>query len=152
MQIACTGGVDESQMAHDDLEICCQALLDMCQCYRSATRALEVVILLKTEWRKLAARWPDTAGSGRRTRNQEPSLASAQPVTDVSSGERGLSNARGMADEASGPWQVLDWTDLPQDPIFDLSPSDHTEEQSLERMFAWGENLLRAYDLEAVTM
>lgn len=44
-----------SPEASEDLRFCCQALGEIGQCYRNATRALEVIINVKHEWQKLAA-------------------------------------------------------------------------------------------------
>lgn len=52
---ACTCSPQESQEALDDLQFCCQALGEIGDCYGNATRALDVVILVKREWQKLAA-------------------------------------------------------------------------------------------------
>lgn len=52
---ACTCSPQESQEALDDLQFCCQSLGEIGECYGNATRALDVVILVKREWQKLAA-------------------------------------------------------------------------------------------------
>jgi len=52
---ACTCSGAESQTALDDLQFCCQSLGEIGQTYGNATRALEVIILVKREWQKVAA-------------------------------------------------------------------------------------------------
>jgi len=52
---ACTCTGAESQTALDDLQFCCQSLGEIGQTYGNATRALEVIILVKREWQKVAA-------------------------------------------------------------------------------------------------
>jgi hypothetical protein len=52
---ACTCAGAESQTALDDLQFCCQSLGEIGQTYGNATRALEVIILVKREWQKVAA-------------------------------------------------------------------------------------------------
>lgn len=52
---ACTCSPQESQEALDDLKFCCESLGEIGECYGNATRALDVVILVKREWQKLAA-------------------------------------------------------------------------------------------------
>ncbi|KAL7946984.1 fungal-specific transcription factor domain-containing protein [Trichoderma barbatum] len=52
---ACTCSPSESQTALDDLQFCCQSLGEIGQTYGNATRALEVIILVKREWQRLAA-------------------------------------------------------------------------------------------------
>lgn len=64
---ACTCSPHESQGALDDLRFCCQALGEIGECYGNATRALDVVILVKREWQKLAAN-RTAAGSQKRAR------------------------------------------------------------------------------------
>jgi hypothetical protein len=44
-----------SQAALDDLQFCCQSLGEIGQTYGNATRALEVIILVKREWQRMAA-------------------------------------------------------------------------------------------------
>ncbi|POS74199.1 hypothetical protein DHEL01_v207406 [Diaporthe helianthi] len=58
----CSSSPHESQtpavavaVALDDLQSCCQALGEIGEYYGNATRALDVVILVKREWQKLAA-------------------------------------------------------------------------------------------------
>lgn len=52
---ACTCSPQESQVASEDLQFCCQSLGEIGGYYGNATRALDVVILVKREWQKLAA-------------------------------------------------------------------------------------------------
>jgi len=52
---ACTCTGAESQTALDDLQFCWQSLGEIGQTYGNATRALEVIILVKREWQKVAA-------------------------------------------------------------------------------------------------
>lgn len=52
---ACTCSPSEAQTALDDLQFCCQSLGEIGQTYGNATRALEVIILIKREWQRLAA-------------------------------------------------------------------------------------------------
>jgi hypothetical protein len=52
---ACTSPPSSRKIATDDLRFCCQALGEIGQCYRNATRALEVIINVKREWQNLAA-------------------------------------------------------------------------------------------------
>lgn len=49
----CTGSHHESRSSLRDLQFCCHALGEIGQCYGNATRALEVVILVKSEWQRL---------------------------------------------------------------------------------------------------
>lgn len=62
---ACTCSPHESQEALDDLQFCCQALGEIGEYYGNATRALDVVILVKREWQKLAAVRTATNGQKR---------------------------------------------------------------------------------------
>ncbi|KAL1877873.1 hypothetical protein Daus18300_002226 [Diaporthe australafricana] len=64
---ACTCSPQESQAALDDLQFCCQSLGEIGECYGNATRAIDVVILVKREWQKLAA-VRTAANSQKRTR------------------------------------------------------------------------------------
>jgi hypothetical protein len=52
---ACTTYSLETPEAMEDLQICCQALGELGQTWRNATRALEVIICLKREWQSKAA-------------------------------------------------------------------------------------------------
>jgi len=58
----------ESQGALDDLQFCCHALGEIGGCYGNATRALDVVILVKREWQKLAAVRSAAGGGQKRAR------------------------------------------------------------------------------------
>ncbi|KAM5352840.1 hypothetical protein ACJ41O_005562 [Fusarium nematophilum] len=51
----CTRPYSESRLSLGDLQLSCRALGEIGQCYGNATRALEVVILVKSEWQKIAA-------------------------------------------------------------------------------------------------
>lgn len=42
--------------ALEDLQFCCQALGEIGKCYRNATRALEVIICIKSDWFRKASR------------------------------------------------------------------------------------------------
>ncbi|KAH7131713.1 fungal-specific transcription factor domain-containing protein [Dactylonectria estremocensis] len=50
----CTREYTESRVSLRDLQFCCHALGEIGQCYGNATRALEVIILVKSEWQRLA--------------------------------------------------------------------------------------------------
>lgn len=50
----CTRPYHESRMSLNDLQLCCRALGEIGHCYGNAVRALEVIILVKSEWQKLA--------------------------------------------------------------------------------------------------
>jgi hypothetical protein len=49
----CSRTYAESRTSLRNLQFCCHSLGEIGQCYGNATRALEVVILVKSEWQKL---------------------------------------------------------------------------------------------------
>ncbi|KAH7127308.1 fungal-specific transcription factor domain-containing protein [Dactylonectria macrodidyma] len=51
----CTREYTESRVSLRDLQFCCHALGEIGQCYGNATRALEVIILVKSEWQRMAS-------------------------------------------------------------------------------------------------
>lgn len=62
----CTRSYADARASLTDLQFCCHALGEIGQSYGNATRALEVIILVKSEWQKLAAVRP--SGSMNRKR------------------------------------------------------------------------------------
>ncbi|KAM0468696.1 hypothetical protein ACHAP7_010678 [Fusarium lateritium] len=50
----CTRPYNEARISLNDLQLCCQALGEIGRCFSNATRALEVIIVVKGEWQKLA--------------------------------------------------------------------------------------------------
>lgn len=52
---ACTQDHLEARSSRNDLQFCCHALGEIGHAYGNATRALEVVILVKSEWQRLAS-------------------------------------------------------------------------------------------------
>ncbi|KAH6869050.1 fungal-specific transcription factor domain-containing protein [Thelonectria olida] len=50
----CTRPYSESRASLHDLQLCCHSLGEIGQCYGNATRALEVIILVKCEWQRIA--------------------------------------------------------------------------------------------------
>lgn len=69
----CTRPYHESRISLSDLQLCCRALREIGHCYGNATRALEVIILVKSEWQKLA-----TAARHR------PSMSLKRPSVQIS--------------------------------------------------------------------
>ncbi|ORY69026.1 fungal-specific transcription factor domain-containing protein [Pseudomassariella vexata] len=63
----CTRTSLESQSSLNDLQLCCHSLGEIGQCYGNATRALEVIILVKSEWQRLSTARPARSASGKRT-------------------------------------------------------------------------------------
>ena len=61
----------ESRSSLRDLQLCCHALGEIGQSYGNATRALEVIILVKNEWQRLAA---SSAASQPRPPAKRPSI------------------------------------------------------------------------------
>ncbi|KAH8685066.1 hypothetical protein BGZ61DRAFT_356240 [Ilyonectria robusta] len=51
----CSRSYSESRTSLSDLQFCCHTLGEIGQSYGNATRALEVIILVKSEWQRLAA-------------------------------------------------------------------------------------------------
>lgn len=51
----CSRSYSESRTSLSDLQFCCHALGEIGQSYGNATRALEVIILVKSEWQRIAA-------------------------------------------------------------------------------------------------
>lgn len=86
---ACTCSPQESQEALEDLQFCCQSLGEIGECYGNATRALDVVILVKREWQKLAAN-RTVANSQKRAR-----MAVQGPGDHEDSGSSRLAKRRG---------------------------------------------------------
>lgn len=52
---ACTQGPVAARSSRNDLQFCCHALGEIGHAYGNATRALEVIILVKSEWQRLAS-------------------------------------------------------------------------------------------------
>ncbi|KAG6981363.1 Nitrogen assimilation transcription factor nit-4 [Fusarium oxysporum f. sp. conglutinans] len=62
----CTRNYSESRHSLNDLQLCCHSLGEIGRCFGNATRALEVIILVKNEWQKIAtARRVQKAGTKR---------------------------------------------------------------------------------------
>lgn len=93
----CTRQYNDARPSLQDLQFCCHALGEIGQCYGNAMRALEVIILVKSEWqRRITAHRPfggngvkrrtisRPGGEHRSKRRQRPS-ASSSDVTEPSS-------------------------------------------------------------------
>ncbi|KAG5764227.1 hypothetical protein H9Q72_007685 [Fusarium xylarioides] len=50
----CTRNYSESRHSLNDLQLCCHSLGEIGRCFGNATRALEVIILVKSEWQRIA--------------------------------------------------------------------------------------------------
>ncbi|KAI8714016.1 Zn(2)-C6 fungal-type domain-containing protein [Fusarium sp. LHS14.1] len=62
----CTRSYSESRHSLSDLQLCCHSLGEIGRCFGNATRALEVIILVKSEWQRIAtARGSQKAGRKR---------------------------------------------------------------------------------------
>lgn len=66
----CTRSYTESRHSLSDLQLCCHSLGEIGRCFGNATRALEVVILVKSEWQRAAG----TRG-GQKTGTKRPSFS-----------------------------------------------------------------------------
>jgi hypothetical protein len=137
---ACTCSPGESQTALDDLQFCCQSLGEIGQTYGNATRALEVVILVKREWQRLAAvrnakrpcssidsdssttddarqkrrgTWSSAASVGPRNPQQfmMPSAFETYRVPLDSMRQTPLSGIPKSRQDMYDAWQFLNWTD-----------------------------------------
>ncbi|KAL5600654.1 hypothetical protein FOVSG1_008466 [Fusarium oxysporum f. sp. vasinfectum] len=64
----CTRNYSESRHSLNDLQLCCHSLGEIGRCFGNATRALEVIILVKSEWQRIAtARRVQKAGTKRQS-------------------------------------------------------------------------------------
>lgn len=64
----CTRDYEEARASQSDLQFCCHALGEIGHAYGNATRALEVVILVRSEWQRMAsAARPPYTGLKRRS-------------------------------------------------------------------------------------
>lgn len=66
----CTRSYSESRHSLSDLQLCCHSLGEIGRCFGNATRALEVIILVKSEWQRIA-----TARGGQRAGTKRPSFS-----------------------------------------------------------------------------
>ncbi|KPM43003.1 hypothetical protein AK830_g3537 [Neonectria ditissima] len=69
----CSRSYAKSRTSLGDLQFCCHALGEIGQSYGNATRALEVIILVKSEWQRLAA-----ARSNCSTNKKRPSFSGSR--------------------------------------------------------------------------
>lgn len=66
----CTRSYSESRHSLSDLQLCCHSLGEIGRCFGNATRALEVIILVKSEWQRIA-----TSRGGQKTGRKRPSFS-----------------------------------------------------------------------------
>ncbi len=79
----CTRDYEEARTSQSDLQFCCHALGEIGHAYGNATRALEVVILVRSEWQRLAsAGRPPYTGLKRRSTSMVASATDDQGPGD----------------------------------------------------------------------
>jgi len=148
---ACTCSGVESQTALDDLQFCCQSLGEIGQTYGNATRALEVIILVKREWQKVAAvrtaqgfKRPSNAMNGQDGSAQSGSLHKRRcssidplnppqfrmpsafetyrvPPNDLAMGPQALTTPRDGG-EIFDAWDFLNWAEFGEGTGLDAAP------------------------------
>lgn len=79
----CTRAYSESRHSLSDLQLCCHSLGEIGRCFGNATRALEVIILVKSEWQRIA-----TARRGPRAGTKRPSFSMSSNPHELSEDSR----------------------------------------------------------------
>ncbi|KAL5622356.1 hypothetical protein FOBRF1_001606 [Fusarium oxysporum] len=151
----CTRNYSESRHSLNDLQLCCHSLGEIGRCFGNATRALEVIILVKSEWQRIAtARRVQKAG----TKRQSFSMSKgADERDDNNDGGRPRQRYRTL-DRASSILQasdigtrsglVNDHTGLPQQRPLDLDGMN-LDEFNLESQYQdmWAFSAEHDFDL-----
>lgn len=73
----CTRSFLEARPSLTDLQFCCHALGEIGQSYGNATRALEVIILVKSEWQRMAS--TQSSGAANRRKRSSFTMSAGDP-------------------------------------------------------------------------
>ncbi|KAI1029397.1 hypothetical protein LB504_010656 [Fusarium proliferatum] len=144
----CTRNYSESRHSLNDLQLCCHSLGEIGRCFGNATRALEVIILVKSEWQRIA-----TTRLGQRAGNKRPSFSmskGADERDDNNDGGRPRQRYRTL-DRASSILQASDIgtrSGFPQQRPLDLDGMN-LDEFSLESQYQdmWAFSAEHEFDL-----
>lgn len=117
----CSRSYSESRTSLSDLQFCCHTLGEIGQSYGNATRALEVIILVKSEWQRLAA-----VRSSYRLGKKRPSFSGGQYNLNESDNR-----------QKRGVFPSLSVMDLPETPGFVM-------DSSLRHFQMLGENAIQS--------
>ncbi|CVL06386.1 uncharacterized protein FMAN_03715 [Fusarium mangiferae] len=138
----------ESRYSLNDLQLCCHSLGEIGRCFGNATRALEVIILVKSEWQRIA-----TSRLGQRAGTKRPSFSmskGADERDDNNDGGRPRQRYRTL-DRASSILQASDIgtrSGFPQQRPLDLDGMN-LDEFSLESQYQdmWAFSAEHEFDL-----
>lgn len=140
----CTRPHHESRSSLNDLQLCCHALGEIGQAYGNATRALEVVILVKSEWQRLAASTQLRGGMKRRS----DSMAASHPFYSSSEeNERSKRRSRPPVSAGSGTFDQSSYLKPPSFSAFQMLCDDLTTHSVDMTMPVIGEDMSSAWPL-----
>lgn len=109
----CTRPYQESRLSLNDLQLSCRALGELGQCYGNATRALEVIILVKSEWQKMATAARQRPSTNLKRSSRRMSTMNQQDLNEDIDDDRPRSHNR----------PSMSTTDSMDPPLFFMPPS-----------------------------
>ncbi|CRK22965.1 hypothetical protein BN1708_013565 [Verticillium longisporum] len=145
----CTMTDYSSRVSLNDLQLCCHALGEIGHAYGNATRALEVVILVKSEWQRLATSMEMRGGLKRRSASMTIPYSLSLKHDDAV--DRTKRRSRGSVSASTTSYDRSSYLKPPSFSAFQMLCDSFTGQSIDMTMPAIGEGLPPAWPISSVS-